>query len=73
MGVRFVSILCVIGCFSFRLKYVDLLDTAFMILRGNLRQVTFLHVFHHSSVIYIFWVNASVGYDGEIYFVVLLK
>lgn len=54
-------------------KYVDLLDTVFMILRGNWRQVSFLHVYHHSSVIYISWVNASVGYDGEIYYVVLLN
>ena len=56
-----------------RLKYVDLFDTVFMILRGNWRQVSFLHVYHHSSVIYISWVNASVGYDGEIYYVVALK
>lgn len=58
---------------ALRLKYVDLLDTAFMILRGNWRQVSFLHVYHHSSVIFISWVNASVGYDGEIYYVVALK
>lgn len=58
---------------AFRLKYVDLLDTVFMIVRGNWRQVSFLHVYHHSSVIYISWVNASVGYDGEIYYVVALK
>ncbi|CDJ60141.1 elongation of very long chain fatty acids 4 protein, putative [Eimeria maxima] len=59
--------------FFYMLKYVDLLDTVFMIVRGNWRQVSFLHVYHHSSVIYISWVNASVGYDGEIYYVVALN
>lgn len=57
----------------YMLKFLDLFDTLFMILRGNWRQVSFLHVYHHSSVIYISWVNASVGYDGEIYYVVALN
>ncbi|KAL8444732.1 hypothetical protein Emag_005361 [Eimeria magna] len=57
----------------YMLKYLDLLDTAFMMLRGNWRQVSFLHVYHHSSVIFISWVNASVGFDGEIYYVVALN
>ncbi|CDJ43346.1 elongation of very long chain fatty acids 4 protein, putative [Eimeria tenella] len=59
--------------FFYMLKYLDLLDTVFMIVRGNWRQVSFLHVYHHSSVIYISWVNASVGFDGEIYYVVALN
>lgn len=57
----------------YMVKYLDLLDTVFMVLRGNWRQVSFLHVYHHSSVIFISWVNASVGYDGEIYYVVALN
>jgi hypothetical protein len=32
-------------------KYVELLDTLFFVLRGSLRQVTVLHVFHHSSIL----------------------
>lgn len=54
----------------YMLKFFDLFDTLFMVMRGNWRQISFLHVYHHSSVIYISWVNASVGYDGEIYYVV---
>lgn len=57
----------------YMLKYFDLLDTAFMILRGNWRQLSFLHVYHHSSVIYISWVNAAVGFEGDIYLVILLN
>ncbi|XP_026194581.1 elongation of very long chain fatty acids protein 5-like [Cyclospora cayetanensis] len=59
--------------FFYMLKYLDLFDTVFMIVRGNWRQLSFLHVYHHSSVIYISWVNASVGFDGEIYYVVALN
>ncbi|XP_021000464.1 very long chain fatty acid elongase 4-like isoform X1 [Parasteatoda tepidariorum] len=36
-------------------KYVDLLDTCFFVLRKKQRQVSFLHVFHHSSIIIIAW------------------
>ena len=32
-------------------KNVELLDTVFMLLRHRKRQVTFLHVFHHSSML----------------------
>lgn len=31
-------------------KLYELMDTVFMILRHKLRQVSFLHVFHHSSI-----------------------
>lgn len=32
-------------------KIIELLDTVFMILRHKGRQITFLHVFHHSSML----------------------
>lgn len=31
-------------------KYVELLDTVYMILRHKKRQISFLHVWHHSSI-----------------------
>jgi hypothetical protein len=36
-------------------KIVEFMDTAFMILRKKQNQVTFLHVFHHVSVLNIWW------------------
>jgi len=39
------------GIFYFSLKVVDLLDTVFMVLRKNYRQVTFLHVYHHMGMV----------------------
>ncbi|XP_033644524.1 elongation of very long chain fatty acids protein 5-like [Asterias rubens] len=32
-------------------KYIELLDTVFMILRHKRRQISFLHVYHHGSMI----------------------
>ncbi|KAL9914829.1 very long chain fatty acid elongase 7-like isoform 1-T2 [Glossina fuscipes fuscipes] len=36
-------------------KVVDLFDTIFMILRKKNDQITFLHVYHHSIMIYLTW------------------
>jgi len=35
----------------YALKVLELCDTVFIILRGNLRQLSFLHLYHHSSVL----------------------
>ena len=35
----------------FYAKVIELLDTVFMILRHKRRQISFLHVFHHSSML----------------------
>lgn len=32
-------------------KYIELLDTVFMIVRHRLRQVSLLHIYHHSSIL----------------------
>jgi hypothetical protein len=34
-------------------KYIDLADTLFIVLSKNTRQLTFLHVYHHSSILII--------------------
>jgi len=47
-------------------KVVEFLDTAFMIVEGRLRQVSFLHVYHHVSILaYWFCISWIVpGSDG---------
>jgi len=50
-------------------KILDMVDTAFMILKGDKRRVSFLHVFHHGSVFYSWWLcvmfsPGGVGYTG---------
>lgn len=34
-------------------KYYELLDTVFMLLRHKVRQISFLHVFHHASMAFL--------------------
>ena len=40
-------------------KFIELMDTVYMILRHKHRQISFLHVFHHSSITIL----ADVGYN----------
>ncbi|XP_043215115.1 elongation of very long chain fatty acids protein 1-like isoform X2 [Amphibalanus amphitrite] len=52
-------------------KIVDMCDTAFMLLKGDKRRVSFLHVFHHGSIFYSWWLcvmfaPGGVGYTGGV-------
>lgn len=38
--------------FFFISKYLDLFDTVIIVLKKNFRQLTFLHLFHHVSIIF---------------------
>ncbi|XP_005106691.2 elongation of very long chain fatty acids protein 4 [Aplysia californica] len=46
-------------------KVIELLDTTFFILRKKNRQVTFLHVYHHSTMMVICWYVAKYVPGGE--------
>merc|ERR1719487_121837 len=54
-------------------KILDFADTFFMIVKGNWRQVSFLHVYHHASIFLIYWLNSQANFDGDIYFTVVLN
>lgn len=54
-------------------KVLDFADTVFMIVKGNWRQVSFLHVYHHTSIFLIYWLNAQTNYDSDIYFTIVLN
>ncbi|CAG9478178.1 long chain polyunsaturated fatty acid elongation enzyme, putative [Plasmodium vivax] len=54
-------------------KLFDFMDTVLIVLRKKWNQFTFLHVYHHISVFLIMWVNTSVGYDGDIYYVITVN
>ncbi|XP_028412922.1 elongation of very long chain fatty acids protein 4-like isoform X2 [Dendronephthya gigantea] len=40
-------------------KYFEMLDTVIFILRKKERQISFLHVYHHSSVLILWWIAAK--------------
>ncbi|XP_028029056.1 elongation of very long chain fatty acids protein 7-like [Bombyx mandarina] len=41
--------------YYFVAKVVELMDTIFFVLRKNQRQVTFLHVYHHTMMVLVTW------------------
>ncbi|CAG2181481.1 unnamed protein product, partial [Oppiella nova] len=44
---------------------IELLDTIFFILRKKANQLTFLHVYHHSSMFIFWWVGAKFVPGGS--------
>ena len=37
-------------------KAIEFMDTIFMVVRKRFNQITFLHVFHHSTMLIIWWI-----------------
>eukprot|EP00049_Salpingoeca_infusionum_P010943 m.188966 g.188966 ORF g.188966 m.188966 type:complete len:361 (-) comp14789_c7_seq2:245-1327(-) len=54
-------------------KVLDFVDTAFIIARRKWRQLSFLHLYHHSSIFLFLWMQCNAGYDGDIYFSIALN
>jgi hypothetical protein len=42
--------------FYFFSKAIEFMDTIFMVVRKRFTQITFLHVFHHSTMLIIWWI-----------------
>lgn len=54
-----VAVIAANGCHTyFLLKLLDLLDTVFFVLRKKDKQVTFLHLYHHTGMVVLTW-NAT--------------
>jgi len=49
-------------------KYVEFMDTVIMIMKRSTRQISVLHVYHHSSISLIWWAIAHHAPGGEAYF-----
>jgi elongation of very long chain fatty acids protein 4 len=49
-------------------KILEFGDTIIMALRGSYRQISFLHVYHHSSIFLVWWVIIYFAPGGESYF-----
>jgi len=49
-------------------KVIELFDTIFFVLRKKNNQVSFLHVYHHSTAVGIWWVATKFAPGGEAYY-----
>ncbi len=46
-------------------KFIEMLDSVFFMLRGKYNQLSFLHIYHHSSMFLIFWIVANFYPGGN--------
>ncbi|CAF5007578.1 unnamed protein product [Rotaria sp. Silwood1] len=49
-------------------KAIEFMDTIFMVIRKRFTQITFLHVFHHSSMLIIWWIVMTWIPGGQAWF-----
>ena len=54
-------------------KIWDFWDTIFIVLGKKWNQLSFLHVYHHTTIFLFYWLNANVFYDGDIFLTILLN
>ena len=49
-------------------KLVDYADTFFLVVRKNTYQLSFLHVYHHSFMFWVWWLGLKFAAGGDSYF-----
>lgn len=49
-------------------KYLEFFDTYFMVLRGRMDQVSFLHVYHHVTIAWAWYAAMNLMPGGDAYF-----
>ena len=49
-------------------KIIELMDTILFILKKNQRQITFLHVYHHSTMPLLWWIGTKWIPGGQCIF-----
>merc|ERR1712216_434136 len=49
-------------------KIYEFVDTFIMLMKGNINQVSFLHVYHHATISFIWWMIVRVAPGGDAYF-----
>jgi elongation of very long chain fatty acids protein 4 len=54
-------------------KIYEFVDTFIMLVKGNVRQVSFLHVYHHVTVTMLMWLITYAAPGGDAYYSVVLN
>lgn len=69
LAIRMASVMWI----YFIVKIVDLLDTFIFALRKKSNQITFLHVFHHFSMVANAWCGVKYVAGGQTFFLAMLN
>lgn len=54
-------------------KVWDFWDTIFIVIGKKWNQLSFLHVYHHTTIFLFYWVNVNINFDGDVFLTVLLN
>ena len=54
-------------------KAYDFFDTIFIIIGKKSNQLSFLHVYHHTTIFLFYWLNSRVNYDGDVFLTIVLN
>lgn len=54
-------------------KILDFMDTFFIVMGKKWKQLSFLHVYHHTTIFLFYWLNLNTCYDGDIYLTIVLN
>jgi len=54
-------------------KIWDFWDTIFIVIGKKWRQLSFLHVYHHTTIFLFYWLNVNSQYDGDVFLTILLN
>ena len=49
-------------------KLLDFFDTFFIAIRRKWRQLSFLHIYHHSSIVMFSWLFQRAAFDGDVFY-----
>ena len=54
-------------------KVLDFADTFFIVVTKSWTRLSFLHLYHHSTIFLIYWMVINAAYAGDVYTTVILN
>uniref|UniRef100_A0A1B0CCE1 Elongation of very long chain fatty acids protein n=2 Tax=Lutzomyia longipalpis TaxID=7200 RepID=A0A1B0CCE1_LUTLO len=54
-------------------KYIELMDTMFTVVKKNEKNLSFLHIYHHSSILFFIWIHVKWFPTGNSYLLMILN
>ena len=53
--------------------FLDFFDTIFIVARRKWTQISFLHLYHHTTIFLVYLLNVNFNYFGDIYLTIVLN